>query len=167
MEQISDAKKILNQCLLKKAILNFIINIILNFIIQYFSLINYTKLEVIEGEQSLVKVFLPLAFLLPFFITLDIIKYVYKMVNKGELACTFKKDFKCLHYACKIALTNGISMLFLGIILMFLFSVVFHDYSYFDKNKTLIFQVTLSGILAILFTYQPIFLLKNRKVLFV
>ncbi len=162
MDQITKVKKTTYHFLLKKAVLNFGINIVFNSVIQYYSLINYAKLHIYEGEQSIVRVFVPLAFFLPFFVTLDVVKYIYKMADKGKLPVKFKKNFKLLHYACKIGLYNGLLILIVTLILLLL--IFLNDHLYFEKNIVLIIQVTLSGILAIFFTYQPFMLLKKNNI---
>ncbi|KAA1246837.1 hypothetical protein [Aquimarina sp. RZ0] len=142
------------------------INIILNFVIQFFALKNYEALRVIEGEQSLVKVFLPLAFLLPFFVTMDSVKHVYKEVEKGKLPFEFIKNFKWLRYAFKVSIFNGIFILLVGITCFFLLLISLGYDLFFEKNGVIIFQVSLAGILAIFFTYQPVFLMKKKFYLY-
>jgi len=162
---INLSKKYLNRLLFRKALLNVGINILLNFMIQYFSLKDYDVLAVFGNGQSLARVFLPLTFLLPFFVTLDTIGFIKKMMKKKKINHVFQSGFNPIVFASKLGALNGLLMVVISFVILSVVHSLIQDQVFFNKNIVLVFQVTLSGFLAIIFTYQPFFLLKKRNLL--
>ncbi|MFC5044329.1 hypothetical protein ACFSTE_13100 [Aquimarina hainanensis] len=157
----------LRKFLFKRAVVNGIFNCILNYLIQYYSLLKFESLAFFEGEQSMAKVFLPLLFLLPFFVTLDVVKRTYKEIEKEKLSILHEEDFKWLRFARIQGVKNGGIAIGIGFVLLLVTLQLLPEGFRFDKAYILGVVPVLAGVLAVVYTYLPIIdLRKKQKLIF-
>ena len=148
----------------KNLLLHLIPNTVLNTIVPYFAFKAQNSVHLFSGEQNLARFLLPMSLLLPFMITLDILKKIKLLQNSGSI--NYKVDEKISGYPF-ILKKAGLNSLY-SIAVVFTIMLVLH-FS-FPKNHD--FGITpsavcaglLAGLYSITFFYLAIRRFKNDAV---
>ena len=83
-------------------------NLLFNAIIPYLNFENPAAVPVFEGELCLARFVLPMAFLLPFIITADILRKVLLLQEKGRTEITLPANFRKHRFVFGNAALNAI-----------------------------------------------------------
>lgn len=155
----------IRQFLLHRALLNGLLNVGLSFTISYFSLAQYPVLHLFEGDQNLAKVFLPMGFLLPFFISLDSMNRFWKLLDQDKLPYEVRPQYPYKRNTPIIACLSGLLVGLLSSGVLGLLALLLPTTFFVERTYAIGVQVLLAAVFAVFFTYQPILYLKDEALL--
>jgi hypothetical protein len=146
---------ILRRFILKNLLRNLVLNICFNGILPYSSLKNFNSVHLFQGPYCIARFLLPMALLLPFFITLDTLKRLNDLlVNSADFVMPDK-------FISKKAMlkTSGIYSLLIGIIvfaaMLFLQMALPANYGY-SGSMVCFFLGLSASIMSVVFTLLPV-----------
>ncbi|UII24736.1 hypothetical protein LVD15_15605 [Fulvivirga maritima] len=146
----------IKQFIIKRASINLIINLLLNFGVQYWGLHNFEQISFSSGEQSILRVFLPLAFFLPLFVTMDSVKRFYDKTCQKNVPYSVPKKYKTLKFRLILGLKNaGWSLLVFSIILVSVF-LLSPKNMMFNSVLVMVVLTSMAGAMAVIFTISPV-----------
>jgi hypothetical protein len=142
----------------------FIPNVIFNTIIPYFSFKKFDTVHLFQGENCVARFLLPMALLLPFIITFDILKKTIALSEEGRAGFVLPDNFTKNKFMFRMAGVNGVitSSVILSVMLLVQFSLP-KDYN-FNGDLLSILLGVLAGTLSIVFTLWPIKKVKELKI---
>lgn len=142
----------------------FIPNVIFNTIIPYFSFKKFDTVHLFQGENCVARFLLPMALLLPFIITFDILKKTIALSEEGRAGFLLPDNFTKNKFMFRMAGVNGVitSSVILSVMLLVQFSLP-KDYN-FNGDLLSILLGVLAGTLSIVFTLWPIKKVKELKI---
>ncbi len=140
----------------KNLFLHLVPNMTLNTVIPYFAFKAQNSVHLFNGEQNLARFLLPMSLLLPFMITLDILKKIKTLQHTG--AINFKEEVKITGYPfiLKKAVLNGFYSIAIVFILMVMLYFSFPPDHDFGITPSAIFAGLLAGLYSITFFYLAI-----------
>ncbi|MBL3655492.1 hypothetical protein [Fulvivirga sediminis] len=146
----------IKQFMLKRASVNFIINLILTFGIQCWALRHFDNISFSSGEQSLVRTFLPMSFFLPLFVTMDSAKRFFANAFDEKIPYFVPEKYKTFKFRFILGLKNaGWSLLIFSIILAAVF-LLSPKNMMFNSMMVIIILTSVAGVMAVIFTITPI-----------
>jgi len=140
----------------KNLLLHLIPNTVLNTVIPYFAFKAQNSVHLFSGEQNLARFLLPMSLLLPFMITLDILKKIKELQHSG--AINFKVDDKISGYPfiLKKASLNGLYSIAIVFALMLTLHFSFPPDHDFGITPSAACAGLLAGLYSITFFYLAI-----------
>nr|WP_068888501.1 hypothetical protein [Pedobacter panaciterrae] len=154
---------VLRRLVQRNLLFYFIPNVIANTIIPYFSFKDLNAVHLFEGEYCIARFLLPMALLLPFIITFDILKKTIALSEEGKAGFVLPDNFIKNKFMFKMAGINGLTTS--SIILLFMLLVQFsipQDYSFNGKLLSILLGL-FAGTLSVIFTLWPIKKVKGLK----
>ncbi|GAA4200879.1 hypothetical protein GCM10022289_13370 [Pedobacter jeongneungensis] len=140
----------------KNLLIHLIPNMVLNTIIPYFAFKAQNSVHLFSGEQNLARFLLPMSLLLPFMITLDILKKIKELQHTG--AIYYKENVKISGYPfiLKKAGLNGLYSILIVFTLMLTLHFSFPPNHDFGVTLSAICAGLLAGLYSITFFYLAI-----------
>ncbi|ATP54969.1 hypothetical protein CPT03_00040 [Pedobacter ginsengisoli] len=163
LENLKSDDAVLKKLVQRNLPLYFIPNVIANTIIPYFSFKNLNAVHLFKGEYCIARFLLPMALLLPFIITFDILKKTIALSEDGKTGFVLPHNFTKNKFMFKMAGINGIGTSSVILVLMILlqFSIP-KDYSFNGELLSVLLGL-LAGTFSIVFTLWPIKKIKELK----
>ncbi|MFW0715315.1 hypothetical protein [Pedobacter sp. N23S346] len=143
----------------KNLLLYFVPNVLLNTVIPYFVLSAQPYVYLFNGEQNLARFLLPMSLLLPFLITIDVLKKVRALKNDDAFHFVMNKEFEEKRKMFKLAGLHSFYTILIVSITLFIIHISFP--AHFDFGVTA--SVASSGILAGFYSIA-FFFLSIRKI---
>lgn len=147
----------LNKFTWRNTVTYFITNILINWGIAYMSFDGMSGVYIFQGEQSLVRLLWPMAVLLPFFITFDVLKKINVLVQKGKISYPLPERIRKNRFRLRFATGHG--LVCAAIIMpatLILYALLPEGYK-FNAQILAICLGALAGVLAVIFTLLPIY----------
>ncbi|MGM9478801.1 hypothetical protein ACS5PU_20420 [Pedobacter sp. GSP4] len=140
----------------KNLLIHLIPNMVLNTVVPYFVFKTQNSVHLFSGEQNLARFLLPMSLLLPFMITLDILKKI-KELQHSE-AIHYKVDEKITGYPfiLKKAGLNGLCSIAVVFALMLTLHFSFPPNHDFGITPSAVCAGLLAGLYSITFFYLAI-----------
>lgn len=140
----------------KNLLIHLIPNTVLNTIVPYFAFKAQNSVHLFSGEQNLARFLLPMSLLLPFMITLDILKKIKLLQHAG--AINYKIDEKITGYPfiLKKAGLNGLYSILVVFALMLTLHFSFPKNHDFGITPSAVCAGLLAGLYSITFFYLAI-----------
>lgn len=137
-------------------------NIIFNTSIPYLTLRNNNAVRLFEGEHCFARFILPMALLLPFIITFDMLKKTTALSEQGKAGFLVPEPFSKHKFMFKMAGINGSASL--TVVLLVLLFVHLNVPDGYGFNGTMLSMMLglLAAILTLFFTFWPIRKLKKN-----
>ena len=143
----------------RNLLLYFVPNVLLNTVIPYFVLSAQPSVYLFSGEQNLARFLLPMSLLLPFLITIDVLKKVRALQNDDAIHFVMNKKFEENRKMFKLAGLHSFYTILVVSITLLIIHLSFPDH--FDFGVTA--SVASSGILAGFYSIA-FFFLSIRKI---
>jgi len=163
LKDLNSANVVLKKLVQRNLPLYFIPNVIANTIIPYFSFKKLNAVHLFDGEYCIARFLLPMALLLPFIITFDILKKTIALSEEGKTGFVLPDNFTKNKFMFKMAGINGVTTS--SVVLLFMLLVQFSipkDYS-FNGDLLSALLGALAGTLSVVFTLWPIKKVKELK----
>jgi hypothetical protein len=140
----------------KNLLIHLIPNTVLNTVVPYFAFKAQNSVHLFSGEQNLARFLLPMSLLLPFMITLDILKKIKALQHTG--AINYKEEVKITGYPfiLKKAGLNGLYSIAIVFILMLTLHFSFPPNHDFGITPSAVCAGLLAGLYSITFFYLAI-----------
>ncbi|WP_343522342.1 hypothetical protein [Pedobacter sp.] len=145
----------------KNLLIHLVPNTVLNTVVPYFAFKAQNSVYLFSGEQNLARFLLPMSLLLPFMITLDILKKIKELQHTG--AINYNEDIKITGYPfiLKKAGLNGLYSIMIVFALMLALHFSFPKNHDFGITPSAICAGLLAGLYSITFFYLAIRRFKN------
>ncbi|WP_406823453.1 hypothetical protein [Pedobacter sp. KACC 23697] len=140
----------------RNLILHLIPNMVLNTVIPYFAFKAQNSVHLFKGEQNLARFLLPMSLLLPFMITLDILKKIKAMQHTGAINCKEEVKITGYPFILKKAVLNGLYSIAIVFILMLMLYFSFPPDHDFGITPSAVCAGLLAGLYSITFFYLAI-----------
>ena len=149
----------------KNLLIHLIPNTVLNTVVPYFAFKAQNSVHLFSGEQNLARFLLPMSLLLPFMITLDILKKI-KELQQAD-AINYKADEKITGYPfiLKKAGLNGLYSIAIVFTMMLVLHFSFPKNHDFGITPSAVCAGLLAGLYSITFFYLAIRKFKDDAVL--
>lgn len=140
-------------------------NVFFNSIVPYFSFKNLKAVYLFEGEYCFARFLLPMALLLPFIITFDMLKKITTLYASGKAGLLLPESVTRYRFMFKMAGINGGLTLFT--VLMVMLAIHFNLPEDYGFNGTLlsVFLGCFAGLLSVIFTVAAIWSLRKASTL--
>jgi len=134
----------------------FSTNVVINALVPYFGFDDINNVYLFSGDHPIARFLLPMALLLPFFITLDILNKTTTLLEGRQLVSTPASKQEKLRFMLKTATFNAIITLVLTLAAMLgIYACLPENYSFNGTILSVLLGV-LAGGMAVIFTLQPI-----------
>lgn len=165
MFKIKKQKDLTFKQFVQKRLLIYIIpNIIFNTLIPYATFRELGPVQLFQGEFNVARFLLPMALLLPFIISFDILKKTILFTEEGKAGFVVPIALTKNKYIFKMAGIIGVLSFSANILVMWLIHLNVPDGYGFDGTITAIIIGVMAGALTLLSTLLPIKRLKARSV---
>lgn len=142
---------------------SMLINLIFNTCYPYFNIKNPAAVSLFKGESCFARFILPMAFLLPFMITFDMLKKSISVASQGEAGFELPADFSKYRFIFRIAGINGGITLFVILVLMLVLEWCIPETYYFDGRMLSVFMGIAAALLSVVFTLGPIRIIRKMS----
>ena len=155
---------VLRYFLLRNMVWYILPNIVFNGLIPYYSFKDPSAVYLFYGEFCFARFLLPMALLLPFIISFDIMKKTIALSEKGKANFVFKENSLDNRFMLKVSGING-GLTFFTVLLLVGFAHVSLPDKYTFNGLPLAFGLSLlAGSLCVVFTLLPVKkILKNSS----
>jgi hypothetical protein len=140
----------------RQVLIYFITNLIINGLVPYFGFDDINTVYLFRGAHPLARFILPMSLLLPFFITLDILKKTLALLEVENLNVYLPTKSSRIRFMLKTAGVNAIFTLILTLAAMLGIHAYLPENYSFNGTILSVLSGILAGGMAIFFTLQPI-----------
>ena len=140
---------------------SMLINLIFNTCYPYFNIKNPDAVSLFRGEYCFARFILPMAFLLPFMITFDMLKKSISVAELGEAGFELPAKLSKYRFIFKIAGINGGITLSMMLFCMLLTEFCMPETYYFDGRVLSVFMGVAAALLSVIFTLGPVRLVRK------
>lgn len=131
----------------------FIPNVFFNTCVPYFTFKNMNAVYLFQGELCFARLLLPMAFFLPFIITLDLLKKTVALSEKGRLSFELPEGLGTNKFLFRKAGVNGVVTLTIaGLTTLFVQVCVPNGYS-FDGTVLSVALGLIAAVITLIFTF--------------
>jgi hypothetical protein len=142
---------------LRKNLLRYIFpNIIFNSCIPYLTLRSMYTVYLFHGKYCFARFLLPMALLLPFIITYDILKRTIVFSQRVDTMLELPDHFTKNKFMFTMATINGVATLIVFLIIMLCVQINIPDHYGFNGTILSVLLGIIAGILSIIFALLPI-----------
>ena len=132
-----------------------------NSLIPYLSFKDPNAVYLFHGEFCLARFLLPMALLLPFIITFDVIKRSMTMAAQGKLELDFPEGFLKNRFMFRMAGINGLLSLAVVLLAMLIVHLNLPAAYTFEGKRLAVVLGVIAGTLTLIFTILPVQRLKK------
>lgn len=136
-------------------------NMVFNSLIPYLSFKDPNAVHLFQGEFCFARFLLPMALLLPFIITFDVIKRSMTMAGQGKLDLVFPEGFPKNRFMFRMAGINGLLSLSIVLLVMLIVQLNLPAAYTFEGKILAVILGLLAGTLTLIFTILPVQKLKK------
>ena len=147
----------------KNLLKSILINLIFNTFYPYFNIKNPDAVALFSGDYCFARFILPMAFLLPFMMTFDMLKKSISIASLGETGFVPPANFSKYKYIFKSASINGAITLAVILFLMLLLEFYIPESYYFDGRLLSVFMGISAAMLSVVFTLGPIRMVRKMN----
>lgn len=144
----------------KRLLIYLIPNLIFNTLIPYATLRELGPVQLFQGEFNVARFLLPMALLLPFIITFDILKKTILFTEEGKAGFVVPEKFTKNKFIFKMAGLIGVSSFSINVLAMVL--IHFNVPEGYGFNGTLI-AVIIGGMAGVLTLFSALWPIKKLK----
>ncbi|WP_158795367.1 hypothetical protein [Pedobacter sp. L105] len=142
---------------IRKNLLSYCVpNVFFNTCIPYFSFKDPNAVHLFKGEYCLARFLLPMALLLPFIITFDILKKTIALSEQGGINFMLPDHFTKNKFIFKMATINGLSTLLVILSTMLCLHLSLPENYSFNGKVVAALSGTLAALMSVIFTFWPI-----------
>lgn len=165
LEEEKGDNTVLRRLIQRNLLLYLIPNVLFNTVIPYFSFKDLSAVQLFQGEYCVARFLLPMALLLPFIITFDILKKTIALSEEGKAGFVLPDNFIKNRFMFKMAGINGAVTSALTLCFMLLAQLMVpENYSFNGKVFSIVIGL-LAGIFSVVFTLWPVKKIKGLNVL--
>lgn len=147
----------------KNMLKSILINLIFNTCYPYFNIKNPDAVALFRGDYCFARFILPMAFLLPFMMTFDMLKKSFSIAALAEAGFVPPANFSKYKYIFRYASINGSITLLIILLLMLLLEFFIPESYYFDGRLLSVFMGISAALLSIVFTLWPIRMVRKMS----
>lgn len=140
----------------KQVIIYAITNLVINGLVPYFGFDDLNNVYLFRGDHPFARFLLPMSLLLPFFITLDILKKTITLLEEHCTSDQLSTKYSKVRFMLKTAGLNAIFTLSITLAAMFGVHILLPENYSFNGTVLAVLSGLLAGGMAIFFTLQPI-----------
>lgn len=140
----------------KNLLLHLIPNTVLNTVVPYFAFKTQTSVHLFSGEQNLARFLLPMSLLLPFMVTLDILKKIKLLQHSGAINYNLDEKITGYPFILKKAGLNGLYSIIIVFTLMLVLHFSFPPNHDFGIAPSAVCAGLLAGLYSITFFHLAI-----------
>jgi len=140
----------------RQAIFYFTTNLVINALVPYYGFDDLNNVYLFQGEHPVARFLLPMALLLPFFITIDILNKTTTLLEKRQLVSFIPSKQIKLRFMLKTATINAIITLVLTLAAMVGVYICLPENYSFNGILLSVLSGILAGGMAVFFTLQPV-----------
>jgi len=140
----------------KNMLKSILINLIFNTCYPYFNIRNPAAVSLFSGEYCFARFILPMAFLLPFMMTFDMLKKSISIAALGEEGFVPPANFRKYRFILRIAGINGGITLSATLLFMLILQYYIPNSYYFNGRLLSVFMGITAAMLSVIFTLGPI-----------
>ncbi|MVT11139.1 hypothetical protein [Chitinophaga tropicalis] len=140
----------------KQVLIYAITNLVINGLVPYYGFDDLNNVYLFRGEHPLARFLLPMSLLLPFFITLDILKKTIALLEGEYISEQLSSKTLKIRFMLKTAGVNAIFTLSITLAAMLGIHVSLPENYSFNGTMLAVLSGLLAGGMAIFFTLQPI-----------
>jgi len=156
MQQYDEQDAVWKKFTRKNLFLCTLINLVLNTWRPYSNYQNSNAVRLFHGQYCFARFVLPMAFLLPFIITFDMLKKSMAIAERGGNDLMFPARSSKYRFIFRVAAINGTTTLVAILLFMLCVDVSLPESYCFDGRLLSILMGSLAGILAMFFTLYAI-----------
>jgi hypothetical protein len=140
----------------KNLLIHLIPNTILNTVVPYFAFKAQNSVHLFSGEQNLARFLLPMSLLLPFMITLDILKKIKELQHSDAINYKVNEKITGYPFILKKAGLNGLYSIAIVFTMMLVLHFSFPKNHDFGITPSAVCAGLLAGLYSITFFYLAI-----------
>lgn len=148
----------------KNMLKSILINLIFNTCYPYFNIKNPDAVTLFRGDYCFARFILPMAFLLPFMMTFDMLKKSISIAAQGEAGFVPPANFRKYRYIFRCASINGSITLSVILLFMLALEICIPESYYFDGRLLSFFMGISAAMLSVVFTLGPIRMVRKMSI---
>lgn len=152
----ADVDRVWSKFTRKKLLLSALVNMIINTCSPYFNFRDIDAVYLFNGQYCFARFILPMAFILPFMVTVDMLKKSIALARQSGAGSMFPGKRSKYMFIFRIAGINGAATLTVMLVCMLCIRLSLPANRHFDGRMLAFLMGSLAGILGMFFTFLAI-----------